>query len=99
MRLYFDNTGVLSDFIHVGETVNGKYYTEFLRTSNTKDATALLNTGVVLIEDKQRQVNLIRLNQYSWEVLPHPSYSLGLIPTPTFPETKNVTSGSKIRRP
>lgn len=103
----YDNTGVLAtDYVPLGQTVNGRYYAQFLqeklRPAIRKKRPALLKAGVLLIHDNATPhksdavTSLIR--QYEWEILSHPPYSPDLSPCDydLFPKLKIPLRGIRF---
>jgi histone-lysine N-methyltransferase SETMAR len=91
--IFFDMNGILLSWpVPVGTTVNGLYYQwvlrEKLRPAIRKKRPQLLQDGVILLHDnapahcKKEVVQM--LEDWDWEVLPHPPYSPDLSPCDFF---------------
>jgi histone-lysine N-methyltransferase SETMAR len=89
MIFAYDAEGILiADRVPVGERVNKHYYEQFLRDklrpAIRKKRPNLLQQGVIILHDnasvhKASDVADV-LEQYGWEVLPHPAYSPDMSP-------------------
>lgn len=103
----YDNMGVLvTDYVPVGQTVNGTYYATFLqkklRPAIRKKRPELLKAGVVLLHDNatphksEHVTSLVR--EYNWEIFRHPPYSPDLSPCDfdLFPKLKMPLRGQRF---
>ena len=100
----YDNSGLLTtDYVPVGETVNGEYYSDFLRKkmrlAMRKKRPALLNARPILLHNnamphKSWHVTSV-IDEYKWETLKHPAYSPNLSSRDfdLFPELKKPLRG------
>jgi len=83
MIFAYDCKGVImTDRVPSGTTVTAAYYCQFLQKLRCKmhaNRPDLLENGVLILHDNARPhiVKAVRelLGRYSWEVLPHPTYS------------------------
>ena len=78
---------IMTDRVPSGTTITAAYYRQFLQKLRRKmhaNAPDLLENGVLILHDNAR-LHLGKdvrelLDRYSWEVLPHPSYSPDMSP-------------------
>ena len=103
----YDNSSLLTtDYVPIGETVNGEYYSNFLRKklqpAMRKKCPVLLKAGQILLHEnatphKSWHVTSV-INKYKWETLKHPAYSLDLSPCDfnLFPELKKPLRGIRF---
>jgi histone-lysine N-methyltransferase SETMAR len=89
MIFAYDAEGILvSDHVPVGQRINKNYYQHFLRDklrpAIRKNRPSLLDQGVIILHDNasvHKAGDVIDLlEEYGWEILPHPAYSPDMSP-------------------
>ena len=105
MILAYDCKGVImTDRVPSGMTVTAAYYRQFvqkLRHKTHANRPDLLENGVLILHNARPNLGKdVRelLDGYSWEVLPHPSYSPDMCPPDfdLFPELKMNMRGVRF---
>lgn len=104
--VFWDRRGVLLvDYIPYGQTVNSEVYCnqlKKLKRAIQNRRRGLLSRGVVFLQDNARphtsRVTSSLLEQFGWEVLPHPPHSPDLAPSDfhLFLTLKNYLGGRRF---